>query len=79
MRSYGKMKGTRTALVYGQLIGFVSSLFMWFVFYNEALLHRGVLYIEPNLLIATVELVMVTIGAIICGATMILFVVSKDK
>jgi hypothetical protein len=72
-------KGARAILVYGQLIGFVSSLFMWLVFYHEAILHRGLTYIEPNLLIASVELVMVTIGAIICGATMILFVRPEDK
>ncbi len=65
------MSKFEAAVIYGSLIGFVSTLFMGLVFYNEAILHRGILFIEPNLWIATVELIMVVVGAIISGFTMI--------
>jgi hypothetical protein len=63
------------ATIYGSLIGFVSTLFMGLVFYNEAILGRGVLYLEPNRLIASVELVMVVVGALLNGFLMIALVV----
>jgi len=65
------------AVVYGSLIGFVSTLFMGLVFWNEAILRRGVLYVEPNLWIASIELVMVAIGAVISGFTMIALILAS--
>ena len=71
------MSKFEAAVIYGSLIGFVSTLFMGLVFYNEAILHRGILFIEPNLWIATVELIMVVVGAIISGFTMIALILAS--
>lgn len=40
---------------------------MGFVFYNEAFLHHGVLFIEPNLYVATLEFLMIVVGAPLMG------------
>jgi hypothetical protein len=56
---------------FGQIVGFTSSVFMLYVFLNEAFFNRGVLYFEPNLGIATTEFFVVLAGIVIQGIVMI--------
>jgi hypothetical protein len=58
-------------LSFGQIVGVTSSVFMLDVFLNEAFLNRGVLYIEPNLRIATIEFFVVLAGIVVQGVVMI--------
>ncbi len=55
---------------------------MGLVFYNEAVLGRGILYVEPNRFIASVELLMVVVGVVLLGVCMfgaILFPMNPTK
>ena len=51
--------------IYSQLIGLASSMYMGFAFFVMAILHKGVLFYEPNIAIATLELGMCVSGVIL--------------
>jgi len=53
--------------VYSLIVGVTSTAFMLLVFYTEAFMHMGRLFIEPNLYIATTEFFMVLIGLVVLG------------
>jgi hypothetical protein len=73
------MKFSTILLVFGQVIGVTSTVFMAYVFFNEAFLGRGVLYVEPNIAIATLEFWLVTIGLFVESIVMLLTVSSKSE
>ncbi len=54
--------------IFSTAVALASIIFMGLVFYNEAILHHGILFIEPNLYIATGELFTVIAGWIIALA-----------
>lgn len=56
---------------YALVIAVASSIFMLWVFLNEAFFRRGVLYIEPNIAIATLEFFMVLLGIAILFPMMV--------
>lgn len=58
-------------IVYATLIGFVSTIFMSWVFLNEAFFGRAVLFYEPNIAIAMLEFVMAIVGMIVLGVIML--------
>lgn len=62
------------ASIYGSLVGVVSTIFMVWTFYNESLLGRGVLFIEPNRTLALGELIAAVVGLLILGFLMFAFV-----
>lgn len=45
--------------------GLAALIFMGYVFYNESFLHKGVLFIEPNLYIAGGELLTVVASIVV--------------
>ena len=47
---------------------------MLLVFYTEAFMHMGRLFIEPNLYIATTEFFMVLVGLVVLGIMMFISV-----
>src|SRR6266566_1816930 len=73
------MSKSTVFLLYGQIIGFASSIFMLIVFFNEAFLQRGVIYIEPNLAVATLEFFVVIAGLAVQGIVMILAATPNKK
>lgn len=50
------------AVIVGTAIGLAAEVFMLLTFYTEAFLHHGMLFIEPNLAIATGEFFSVIFG-----------------
>jgi|SRR4029077_4545091 len=71
------MSKLETLSVYGTIIGFTSTIFMVYVFFNEAILGRGVLFIEPLVWLATLELVMSLVGLGAVGFVMIALIIGK--
>lgn len=64
------MKGA-LLIVFGQICGFSSTIMMVVVFFNEYFLHKGILFLEPNLGIAGFEFVLALTATVIQGIVMI--------
>lgn len=62
------------SMIIGQVIAFTSILFMGIVFYNEGILGRGVLYYEPNRVVALIELATVFVGGLLVAFTLGAFI-----
>ena len=62
--------------ILGLTIGLTSIFFMAYVFYNESVLGRGVLYIEPNRTLAGLELAFTIFGLLVQGFITLAFVLN---
>lgn len=59
------MNKTTLALIFGQTIGLGSTVFMLYVFLNEAFFGRGVYFYEPSIPMATAEFTVCLAGLLL--------------
>lgn len=72
-----KLSKFEIVMIIGCAISLGSIIFMAYVFYNESLLGRGVLYIEPNRPLAFGELLTCVFGFLIQGFITVSFVLGS--
>jgi hypothetical protein len=65
--------------IYGLLFGMTSTIFMLWVFFNEAFLGRGVTYIEPNIGLATLEFLICLSALVIISSEYFLTMIRVGK